>query len=334
MAEDLHQSSREEILKSFSEAPELESYEPAQPPKNPLIEVYTGVGGAGKTQLLGQIRKEVMAVGHHFVFIDMTGVNSFYPTVCLQLLKSLLQRTPRGHLQLDLVLANLFRFIEKTATEEEAMQKLRSAAAPPNDFDDVVAQMTRELTLRFASHQMAMKTDSRKDVLRALMMLSLLLGDERADAAFDWLQGGELEETLATSLKLPRRVNASDIMKAITWLMGFRAPVLFAFDQLDVIVNQFETASLGGNSEAAATAKAAVIEIAGGLAALWEQVYRGQILISCLQQTWNTLKGNILTPVMDTILRSSDLAWRNLTEGNSKKDSRITLTTRLQKGGI
>ena len=297
LAQDLHQEVREKILKRFHEAPELESYVPTEFAKNPLIEVYTGVGGAGKTQLLGQMRKEVISSSAHFVLVDMTGVNSFYPTVCLHLIQSLLQKTPAGHRQLEHVLAKLFRLVERTDGEEGALRKLRSSAAQINEFEDLFGRITRGLSPLVASHPEAMKKDSRKDALRALMLLSLADG-ERAEAAFDWLQGGELEEAQASSLKLPRQVPALDIIRAVTWIMGFRAPTLLAFDQLDVIVNQFETASRGGNTETAAAAKAAVIDIAGGLAALWEQVYRSQVLVSCLQQTWMVLKGNMLAGVM------------------------------------
>jgi hypothetical protein len=299
LSQDLHQKRRDDILSSFFEAAELEFDEPAHAPKNPLIEVFTGIAGAGKTQLLGQIRTHVIAAGHQFVLVDMTGVNSFYSTVCLELIKSLQQKTPTGNSQLELVLACLFQFVERTASEDEAVRKLRTAANPPNDFDDLADTLTSEFSLRFASQPLAMKIDSRKHVLRALMMLGLLVGDERFDAAYDWLQGGELDEPQAALLKLPRKASPSDIIRATTWFMSFRAPTLLAFDQLDVMVNQFETASRGGNSETAAAAQATVIEIAGGLASLWEQVYRSEILISCLQQTFDTLKGNILASVMD-----------------------------------
>jgi DNA helicase HerA-like ATPase len=294
LAQDLNRTAREKILKRFAEAPELQSE--MEWKSNPLIEVYTGVAGAGKTQLLGQIRKEVMASGATFALVDMTGVNAFYRTVCYYLIVSLRQKTPGGPIQVDCVLASLLRLVETRLSEAEALNALSHAAA--SDFELLLERIAGGLRLRLANDP-TLEVQSWKNVLRALMMLALFTGEDRAEAASHWLQGGELDDELAVSLKLPRQLQYSGIIRALTWFMSFRAPVMLAFDQLDVIVNQFETASRGGNTETAAAAKATVIEIAGGLAALWEQACRCQILVSCLQQTWDVLKGNILLSVMD-----------------------------------
>jgi DNA helicase HerA-like ATPase len=299
LVEDLHREKFNKILMGFNEAPELQFEGTDRFQRNPLIEVYTGVAGAGKTQLLSPVRKSVMSAGKHFVLVDMTGVNSFYPTVCLHLVQSLLQKTPQGYLQIEHILANLVRIVVADCSEEEALRGLRLAASSSKPIEELVASISDGLNRTVADFARPIRMHFRSDVLRALVMLGLLKDDDRAEAAYDWLQGGELEEEQARAIKLPRKLPAKDIIQAVTAIMSLRAPTLLAFDQLDVIVNQFETAGRGGNSETAAAAKAAVIDIVGGLATLWEHAFRSQILVSCLQQTWETLKGNMQAGLMD-----------------------------------
>jgi hypothetical protein len=294
VVEELHRSEREQILKSFFEAPELQYHGPLEHLDNPLIAVYTGVAGAGKTQFLAQIRKASVTAKTRFMLIDMTGVNKFQSTVCLYMVQSLLERGCERETQLQAVLARLCEISHSLKSQDAGWKYLNAAAA--RDFDALAESVVDGLRAQVQGPPGFLAVNNRKHVLRALMTLCLLQ-DERADAAFSWLQGAELERLDAVRLRLPR-VEPLDIIKSISWLSGFHGRTILAFDQLDVIVNQFETASRGGDSETAAAAKAVILEITGGLAGLWEQLYRTQILVSCLEQTWSVLKNNIMPGIM------------------------------------
>jgi DNA helicase HerA-like ATPase len=294
VVEELHRSEREQILKSFFEAPELQYHGPLEHLDNPLIAVYTGVAGAGKTQFLAQIRKASVTATTRFMLVDMTGVNKFQSTVCLYMVQSLLERGCGRETQLQAVLARLCEISHSLKSQDAGWKYLNNASA--RDFDALAESVVDGLRAQVQGPPGFLAVNNRKHVLRALMMLCFLQ-DERSDAAFSWLQGVELERQDAESLRLPR-VQPLDIIKSISWLTGFHGRTILAFDQLDVIVNQFDTASRGGDSETAAAAKAVILEITGGLAGLWEQLYRTQILVSCLEQTWSVLRNNIMPGIM------------------------------------
>jgi len=297
VSQDLHRSERETILNSFIRAPELLIHEPLKPPKNPLIAVFTGEAGAGKTQLLAEIRKATVSSTTQFLLVDMTGVNNFNRTVSLHMIQSLLERGADEQTQLQRVLATIYQTVQPCDSEDAALEELTTAAS--RDFDGLLEGILHGLREEFASQQGALARENRKYVLRALMMLGLLTGSERSDTAFDWLQGGKLDGQESEKLRIPPNVEPLDIIKSVSWLMSFRGKTILAFDQMDVIVTQFATASRGGDSAIAAEAKSVVTGIAGGLSTLWEQVYRTQILVSCLQQSWVTLKNEMLASVMD-----------------------------------
>ncbi len=295
--QNLHNMERERILKAFAEAPELQCHhpEPDEEHRNPLIAVYTGVAGAGKTQLLGQIRKATVAPRTQFLLVDMTGVNKFAPTVCLNMILSLLKPASGGGTQLQWVLGRIHQIALSFDSEDAAIRALTSEVT--RDFDALVDADLARLQAQFPGIPLILVQDKRKHVLRALMMLGLL-SDERFDIAYDWLQGAELERQVAERFRLPICVEPLDVIKSISWLTGFRGKTMLAFDQMDVMVHQFATASRGGNTQTAAAAEAIVAEIAGGLAGLWDQAYRTQILLSCLQQTWLVLKSRMQKSVM------------------------------------
>ena len=332
LVKDLHRAVQEKILYEFAASPKLIKYQPLKYPNNPLIDVFTGIGGAGKTGLLNQIREKAIASGSQFVLVDMTGVNRFQPTVCLYLIQSLLQPMLDGRSQLQHVLAKLHQVAGKGDSEEEAMDQLSVEAAI--DIELLVKKMQSGLRQRLAVNPRALNQNHRADVLRALMLLCLLPGDARSDAAHAWLQGGELDQAQADELILPRQAATLDIIRATTWFMSFRAPTLLAFDQMDVMVHQFRTASLGGNTETAAAAKAVVIEMSGGLAGLWEQVYRTQIIISCLQETWLNLKSEMLAPVMDRFCRIPIVLGDIPTQDMAKKIVELRLTEAYANAGF
>ncbi len=66
------------------------------PSSNPVGQVLTGRAGAGKTHLLGALRRRVWEGRGWFVLIDMIGINDFWRTAALGFLQSLSRVTPGG----------------------------------------------------------------------------------------------------------------------------------------------------------------------------------------------------------------------------------------------
>ena len=60
--------------------------------RSPLGRIIIGAAGAGKTHLVGELRRQVWQEGGWFILLDLADVNEFWPTAALSYLQSL-QRT-------------------------------------------------------------------------------------------------------------------------------------------------------------------------------------------------------------------------------------------------
>src|SRR5260221_1531566 len=111
--EDLHRPVADELIDYFVKATR-------EPGVSPLGRVVVGPAGAGKTHLIGRLRRRAWEAGGWFVLIDTVGITDFWPTVALGYLTSLQQPMSDGRPQYEAVLSEMLRCFVRDAGAREA----------------------------------------------------------------------------------------------------------------------------------------------------------------------------------------------------------------------
>lgn len=258
-----------------------------RPTDNPIGQVILGEAGAGKTHLIGTLRRRVWQGNGWFVLLDIIGITDFWATAALGFLNSLHQSMPGGRAQYEAVLSAVVRKVpldtaaRKTIAEwEKKPQKTRL------DTVDLFLKLLRRVD--------AANTTKHQDVVRAL----LLLGSDDWDAnnlAYCWLQGLDVDERKRKELKVLKGPPPyPELVRGMLWVMSLAGPTLIAVDQIDAIVsasNLLAGTDEEANDDAERKARAIIDLLAGGLMDLHDVKRRAITIISCLQVTWPIIKG-------------------------------------------
>jgi hypothetical protein len=252
--------------------------------------VLLGQGGAGKTHLLSDVRRQATARGHFFVLVDMTDVNDFWDTVLLAYIRSLWREGATTQPQLAALIDCLvskyggptFRGLTASRIREQRLPRL--------------LEISRVLRGALFNHHHHQALDHQHVVHAALLLSSVM--PEVADAGYKWLQGVRIDEEefreyrFAQHERRPRQ-----IVQSLSWVMNLAAPTVLALDSLDAIVAEHRLAGAvqeGEEPAARQQASMAIIQnLAGGLRALRDTTNRTLAVVSCLEQTWHTLDGRV-----------------------------------------
>jgi hypothetical protein len=82
--------------------------------------------------------------------------------------------------------------------------------------------------------------------------------------------------------------------------MSLSGPTVLAFDQLDPIVTQLHYRKLGEQSpEEQSVAESIIVEIGGGLGAMRDTARNTLTVVSCVESTWEILRGTVLKTFVD-----------------------------------
>jgi len=256
--------------------------EPQSP--SPLGRIVVGQAGAGKTHLMGDLRRTVWERRGWFVLLDLGGVRDFWTTAALNYLDALHKPHPSGRTQGQELLARI--------------SVLRAAGQPRNarqfnavfraDDDRILELATR--TVQALRHDHWDRTQRYQQIIRAFVMHQ---GRNVAawDEAMNWLQGVVVEGS-----RLGPAPAARDVVAALSWLMSLTGPTLLAIDQIDPIVTAAHHALDGGDpdTEEQRKARAIVDNLAIGLMDLYDVTRRTLTVVTALEESWTALNRHAL----------------------------------------
>jgi hypothetical protein len=259
----------------------------------PLGWVIVGLGGAGKTHLLGAFRREAVRCQAGFVLVDMTDVRDFWETVLQGYLDSLQQPYEGGRFQHQSLLGNLIQRMRPNKPVSEVVSILahRKSTDLIGDINKILGALAK------VDHKETLK---HQNVVRALTCLNSV-DFSISSLGMTWLQGQEIEP--ADKQAFGFTVVCEEplkIVEALSWLMSLSGPTILAFDQLDPIVTQHYFKGFGETSpEEQNTAKAIIAAIGGGLGALRDVLRNTLAVVACLESTWDILHDSVLKPSLD-----------------------------------
>lgn len=244
---------------------------------SPLGWVVQGPGGSGKTHLLGHMRSATMRKGGFFVMADMTGLKDFWTTLLLHTVESL--RCPDEAPQIVALIGKILGEAGREGTADDVARLAPDQIA--REIDLVVKGLYRGHKRAAQEHQ---------DVVRALF----LLASDDLDASncgWGWLQGlpQEREDLFSFGFKAPCGEPRSAV-EGLSWLMslgdGFS---VLAMDQLDGFASQYASPDGMGDGEREA-ARFIMSGLCDGLSALVDLTRNCQVVLSCLEATWEALQ--------------------------------------------
>ncbi|MDM8543743.1 hypothetical protein QUF90_21930 [Desulfococcaceae bacterium HSG9] len=284
----LHASIADELLY------ELDTLKTRRSHSSPLGWVVTGAGGSGKTHLLRTLRKDAAARNAGFVLVDMTGVHDFWATVLLAYLESLQKPYINGKPQYYHLLEHLLNTVSRKRAGRQHLMTMAGWSVKKTIpiIDGIIELLAKRNPSSIRQYQ---------DTIRALVLLN---SDNFIiqNIGYSWLQGLGIENHdkkkygFQTTGKKPQ-----DIVKALSWLMSLKNPVILALDQMDAIVTQHHLASGPNVTEHASDehkiSRSIIEGIAGGLSALRDLTCRTLIVASCLESTWEIIKDTLSTNV-------------------------------------
>lgn len=270
----------------------LEATASASSARSPLGLCLLGTAGAGKTHLLGVVRRTALELKMFFVLADMTDVRDFWATVLLGYLRSLQQPAADGRRQLDVWLAGVIDRFGTGAKRAKGIPQQR----PPGLIN------TCSALLRAVTSQHPHEGREFADVLRALLLFACDNADIN-NLGYKWLQGIGIDsdERHMYGFREDGR-DASSVVRGLSWLLSLHAPTVLALDQLDAIVAEHNLASGVAGEEATEQhdASLAIIQgIAGGLQALRDVTRRTLSLVSSLEVTWRALENRSVVSMAD-----------------------------------
>ena len=259
--------------------------------RSPLGRIVIGQGGAGKTHLVGKLRKRMWEENGWFVLFDLADVNDFWATAALGYLQSLQQAysESEGLTQGDEI---LLRLCAETPTIGQALKS--SYPVIFNGKGDDIFQLADAIVdaLRTPYRK---ETQRHRNVIRAFVTLQAH-DPEVSDMAYSWLQGVTTEDS-----PFGPTVGARDVIRGLSWLMSLCGPTLLVVDQIDAIVGAHRHALEAGeaaNGGQDLKALAIIDGLAGGLMDLRDITSRTITVLSSLETTWEILEQRAHAPAM------------------------------------
>jgi hypothetical protein len=265
-----------------------------------LGDVIVGGAGAGKTHLMGSLRRDVLKRGHFFILLDFAGITDFWRSTALGFLNSLYQISPNGKEQFNVCLAQIaagpgFDNFRKALGSIRARQN--QGASPDIPERNRLVNLFLEALGRQYGQAGAM---AHQAVVRAY--LQLLIGDlDTRNSAYAWLQGYELDPDVLQAAGLPKNISPKEVVAGTLWMLSCVRNTLIAVDQIDSIVTEQNLASspLGTTDATQGAVHSIVQSMAAGLMELYDLQGRGKTVVACLEATWTVLRTRVTVAATD-----------------------------------
>jgi hypothetical protein len=250
---------------------------------SPIGLVVRGQRGAGKTHLLGWVRRKAHQEGGYFFLIDLDQVGDFWRGVLLAVRRDLSRTSGSGESQLTVLLRRLAAKAGLTGGEAAAITgETRPSKKDLDRFGTA---------LRRIDGQVAREC---RETLRGLVLygspeddLSTIGGDYLnsigESAPGEWAEWG-IHPT-------PRP--ARSIVRDVSWLLALTGPAVIAVDQLDPVAARFQAP--GGTDPDALSLE----EVTLGLMALRDNTRRTMSLVACITDTWELVRKRMFATVAD-----------------------------------
>ncbi|HEX5401313.1 MAG TPA: DUF87 domain-containing protein [Pseudonocardiaceae bacterium] len=252
---------------------------------SPIGLVLQGMKGAGKTHLLGLVRRQAHQAGGYFFLDDLTAGDAFWENTADALRRGLVRSDESGVPQLTTFLR---RACELAAVDDDVTARVLSGRGlSPSDVDAFVVGLR--------SLDRAVAVDC-ADTARALVLYgsenptTTRIGDDYL-GGFDESRKGERDKWGIR----PKAKSALDQVRDITRLLALTGPVVIAVDQLDTLLAR--SAMRLTDTGSVSDDDFLVAQIADGLMRLREVTRRTVTVLACLPNTWVQIK----TKASDTV---------------------------------
>ncbi|MFJ7214849.1 helicase HerA domain-containing protein [Amycolatopsis sp. NPDC098790] len=257
--------------------------------RTPTISVVRGDKGAGKTHLLGWTRQQIQSRSGFFFYIKLVTGRDFWESATGSLVDSLYRKDDGGHEQLLLLLDELAR-----------------RAGLDNDVRAAVIgerELTRAHLDSFVSGIRRLDRQVGNEAgytARALALVASAGMAVEAGTSYFALNDDELEQR--TAWGLPSRARSAQlVLRDLTRLFALVGPLVFAFDQLDHLVEISETSENSPSSAERSAARRLSLDIAAGLMELREETRRTLMVVACQSDTWQKISKVALGSALDRI---------------------------------
>ncbi|MGC2351495.1 MAG: hypothetical protein WA553_16880 [Methylocella sp.] len=281
--DELHKAIIDGIMDHFL----LRTKNPTAPP---IGRVVLGEAGAGKTHLIGTLRRRVWEAHGWFVLLDIIGITDFWATAALGFVNSLHQPMTCGQTQYQAVLCSIVNRVPLDSATQKAIAEWK--AKPDRTRLDTV-----DLFLKLLRRIDQPGTIKHQDVIRALILLDSDDWDAN-NLAYCWLQGLDVDESKRHELKfLTAPPPHHELVRGMLWVMSLAGPTLIAVDQIDSIVsasNILVGVDRAPGDDSEKRARHIIETLAGGLMAHYDLNKHAMTVVSCLQVTWPIIRARAI----------------------------------------
>jgi hypothetical protein len=193
--------------------------------------VVRGAPGAGKTHLLGALRRRVWDRSGWFVLLDIVGITEFWQTAALGFVRSLMQEMPNGRAQYQVMLSKLIKSLGEKL-DAAARREIQAWSRSDRGLAATLNLVQKLLHGRYGHHVL-----EHADTLRAVASLGSANWDA-ANLAYSWLLGLDVDPAKRAALGYNGPPPAPDkLVRSFSWLMSLTGPTLIAIDQIDAIIS-------------------------------------------------------------------------------------------------
>jgi hypothetical protein len=252
---------------------------------NPIGRVVVGQAGAGKTHLIGTLRRRVWQAGGWFVLLDIVGISDFWRTAAHCFVNALMQPMANGRTQCRAVLSEIAKRVPLDSITR--IEVGRWEAKPDRTRLDTV-----DLFLKLLRRLDTAGTMRNQDIIRAFLLLDAE-DMEANNVAYGWLQGLDVDENRRELKFMGPPPAFPELVRGMIWIVSLAGPLMIAVDQIDAIVgasNALMGGAPGDDDEAVRKARHVIEMLAGGLMDLHDLKRRAMTVVSCLQETWPIIR--------------------------------------------